>query len=750
MGLQEIEAGPKYGSPVFPVDQDTRDMAAAHRGVRRGVSFQRMGASIALSAADGLPESKTVESSRGKSRVVAGASVTVAVCVLWLFIGAVADNALCGESDARERKQALEHEQEWDRAEALARALTSSLKGELDAARSAAEAERITQKQLIDQERGRAETLARELASLEAELEKARIVGLEAVQATEGEIKQKQALVQERDRADALARELGSLRAELNAARNAGPEVAQAAEAEIKQRQALEQAIKQERDRADNLARELASLRAERDAAPIAGPEVAQAAEAEIKQRQALEQTIKQERDRADNLARELASLRAERAAASIAGPEVAQAAEAQIKQKQALEQAIKQERDRADALAHQLTSVRSDLDMARAATLETTQTIEAAKIKQEQAFEKERDKTETLARELAAARKEADARSALLAAAHAEALQMTETNRAIAAEQKLALASERDRADALAHELTSVRSNLDMARAAALEAAQITKAAKIEQERALEKERDKTEMLARELAAARKEADARSARLAAAHAEVLQMTETNDASAAEQKLALASERDRADALAREFASARDELEAGKRQIAALTALGALPSREPAVDSSQERRAESSSSTIEGNGPSPEQISDKAVASISQRSFVSEVPRPEAPSAAHEAASHSVPKVAAGAERSTSASGTPSSLVDEQRLLARANALLARADISGARPLLQHAVERGSARAAFMLAETYDARVLQSWRTSGIAGDRTKARELYERARAGGIEDAKERIEALK
>ena len=49
-----------------------------------------------------------------------------------------------------------------------------------------------------------------------------------------------------------------------------------------------------------------------------------------------------------------------------------------------------------------------------------------------------------------------------------------------------------------------------------------------------------------------------------------------------------------------------------------------------------------------------------------------------------------------------------------------------------------------------MLAETYDARVLQSWHASGIPGDRTKARELYERARAGGIEEAKERIETLK
>src|SRR6266851_4665306 len=329
MGLQAIEAGPKYGSPFFLVNQDTGDKTAAPWAVRHGVSFQRVGASIALSPAHSLPESKTVEGSRGKSRVVARASVAVTVCVLWLFIGAVGDNALCGESVATENgiaqanagrdeslvlqvvettvveqkqilergrekvdmlagrrpptqpldapqgnaaqapqsapawepTQALEHEQEWDRADALARALTASLRRELDAVRSAAEAERIKQKQSLDQERDRADTLARELTSLQAEFDKARIVGLEAVQATEAEIK----LERERDRADALARELTSLRAELDAARVAGAEVAQAAEAEIKQRQALEQ----ERDRADNLARELTSLRAELDAARI-------------------------------------------------------------------------------------------------------------------------------------------------------------------------------------------------------------------------------------------------------------------------------------------------------------------------------------------------------------------------------------------------------------------------------------------------------------------------------------------------
>ena len=367
---------------------------------------------------------------------------------------------------------------------------------------------------------------------------------------------------------------------------------------------------------------------------------------------------------------------------------------------KQALEQERNQERDRADALARELTSLRAELDAARAAGREVAQAAET-EIKQKQALEQERNQ-------------------------------------------------ERDRADALARELTSLRAELETARAVGLETAQTTAAAKIEQEQAFGKEREKTETLARELAAARKEAEARSALLAAAHAEALQVTETNNANTAEHERALTSERDRADALARELTSARNELEAANRQIAALNSLRALHSRASAVDRSQERMAKSYSRAIEGKGRSPEQISGKAAAFTSRPSFVSELPRPEALSAAREAASDLVPKVAMGTERSTAPHAVSLPLADEQRLLARATTLLGQADISGARPLLQHALERGSARAAFMLAETYDARVLRSWRANGISGDRTKARELYERAQAGGIEDAKERIEALK
>jgi hypothetical protein len=68
-------------------------------------------------------------------------------------------------------------------------------------------------------------------------------------------------------------------------------------------------------------------------------------------------------------------------------------------------------------------------------------------------------------------------------------------------------------------------------------------------------------------------------------------------------------------------------------------------------------------------------------------------------------------------ERSASASAASRSPANEQRPRARANALLRHAS---ARPLLERAIERGSARTAFMLAEAHDARVLQSRRAAEL------------------------------
>jgi hypothetical protein len=532
---------------------------------------------------------------------------------------------------AWERKLALEREQERDRAEALARTLTSSLRAELNAVQSIAEAATIKQRQTLYQERDRADTLARELATLRAELDIARIAGTEAAQAIELVIRQTQALEQERDKTSNLAREITFLRAELDVARILVSKAVQAAEEEIKQ----EQAPEQERRSAENLARELAVLRTELDTARV---EAAKATDSEIKQAEALGR----ERATAGNLALELEAVRTELDTTRIAAWDAANTAAAEIEQKQAVERKLNQQRDRAEVLAQELPFLRSELDAARAAT---TRVVEAAKIERKRVSETERDKTETLARELASAQKQSEERSRRLATAYAEILQLTEANRAVAAEQNLALARERERADALTNELASVR---------------------------------------------------------------------------------------------------NQIEAGNLQVATLNASQAHASRKRTIVSPHKRVVESRSTMTEGNTRSPEQTPALATPSSPKRSSALDLP-PEAQSTARESAPDLDSK-----EGSASASAAARSPLDEQRLLARANALLRQADISGARPLLEHALERGSARAAFMLAETYDARVLESWRARGISGDRSKARELYERAQAGGIEGASERIKTLK
>jgi hypothetical protein len=286
--------------------------------------------------------------------------------------------------------------------------------------------------------------------------------------------------------------------------------------------------------------------------------------------------------------------------------------------------------------------------------------------------------------------------------------------------------------------------------RAAGSESVRIAQTAKIEQGLELGKSRSNNETLARELASARKEAEERSARLAAAHANALQVEETNRTIAAKQKQALVSERDRADAVTRELASFKREVEARDLQVSVLNALSVLHPREPAGHNSDAGMVASPPRTIAANGRSLGQVPGDDVVATGGQSSASEPPRSQAQSPVGEVTSELDPKPSLVAEQVTSGSAASRSPLDEQRLLVRANALLRRADISGARPLLEHALERGSARAAFMLAETYDTRVLEAWRVRGISGDSTKARTFYQLAQAGGIEDAKKRIETLK
>jgi len=89
------------------------------------------------------------------------------------------------------------------------------------------------------------------------------------------------------------------------------------------------------------------------------------------------------------------------------------------------------------------------------------------------------------------------------------------------------------------------------------------------------------------------------------------------------------------------------------------------------------------------------------------------------------------------------------SSAEEARLVARAESLVKQYNFVGARLLLAHAVEKGSARAAFVMAKTYDWRILRSMRAYGVRGEAAMAREFYQLAAAAGIEEARERVEAL-
>ena len=88
---------------------------------------------------------------------------------------------------------------------------------------------------------------------------------------------------------------------------------------------------------------------------------------------------------------------------------------------------------------------------------------------------------------------------------------------------------------------------------------------------------------------------------------------------------------------------------------------------------------------------------------------------------------------------------TPGVTTAENKQLGKAEELRV-GDIIGGRWVLEHALRDGNPLVAFKLAETYDPRRLAAWGVVGIRGDATKARELYQRAHAGGVQQARERV----
>ncbi len=108
------------------------------------------------------------------------------------------------------------------------------------------------------------------------------------------------------------------------------------------------------------------------------------------------------------------------------------------------------------------------------------------------------------------------------------------------------------------------------------------------------------------------------------------------------------------------------------------------------------------------------------------------------------------PKVEAPSSTAVKVDPPASAPKADDRLMMRADELLRKGDVSGARLLLERSLAGGNARAAFLLAETFDPNILSRLGAMGIRGDVAKAREFYAQAQALGIPQAGERIQALK
>jgi predicted nucleic acid-binding Zn-ribbon protein len=210
-----------------------------------------------------------------------------------------------------------------------------------------------------------------------------------------------------------------------------------------------------------------------------------------------------------------------------------------------------------------------------------------------------------------------------------------------------------------------------------------------------------------------------------------------------ELETALAQTRMRSEVLTRELAIATGELQALKesRQPSPTpvmfrpTAAGAEPPMAPLPESAPPATVEAAASLPERAPAQPEAAS---VPPAQNPATVVVASMPEG-----------VQPLAMPVPGTLSAHGAEPARADD-RLVSRANELLRKSDVSGARLLLERALAGGNARAAFLLGESFDPNVLSKLGALGIRGDAAKARELYAQAKALGMVQAGERIEALK
>lgn len=364
-----------------------------------------------------------------------------------------------------------------------------------------------------------------------------------------------------------------------------------------------------------------------------------------------------------------------------------------------------------------------------------------------QQALEQERSYSSMVSQNLASLVQERNALQAdLKKETEAQALTESEVQQAVQREQDQNKATRQELAK-LQEEYRALQAARNQDRAASASGAS-------ELDMRLRQERERGDKAERQLAGAEK-------RLRDLQAIKDERTAAEAARVAELEKALAQARTRSDKLSQELADAADELRALQEPhrpsatpvVFRLATAGAeLPLTPPQQETPPQAPSPPSAAEAKPSMASPGNAMPEATSALSKETapvVIAALPDGIQPlplgtknmvPTKPESSSRSDPRVSAPEEAPKT----------DDRLTNRAEELFHKGDVSGARLLLERALGSGNARAAFLLAETFDPNVLSRMGVLGIRGDAAKAREFYAQARAMGIAQAGERMEALK
>ncbi|QQN62977.1 hypothetical protein JIR23_26070 [Bradyrhizobium diazoefficiens] len=512
-------------------------------------------------------------------------------------------------------------------------------------------------------------------------------------------------------------------------------------------------------NRREHEAQTALAAKGEEGAAP---PHVADSGAAELRK------LLQQERERASQLEQDLASAKRDvetQAALATKASEktsrLKQAAESDATQ---LKRSLQQEHDKSEALVKELSSARARTYAYEAQARKTDEQVEDLKKRASDtgaaelraSLQQERERASKLEQDLASAKRDVETQATLATKASEETSRLKQAAESDATELKRSLQQEHDKAEALARELSTARTQTyayeaqarktdeqleDLKKRAADTGAPQLRAS-------LQQERERASRLEQELASAKREVETQTALVTKAQDETSRLKQAAESDATQLKRSLQQEHDKAEALAKEFQAAhatRDEYEARARNES-----GQIEQKQVAETDATEPRK-----SLQREQASAKQV-DPASERRNKQAFTAAVvanARPIASANNEPEADRAKPLQADQIKSARVGDERPDS-VDEgaaaRRLVPRARILLEQGDIGAARIVLERAAERGSAQAVFALAETYDPHVLPKWSTVGTLGDVTKARELYARAEAVGNTQAKQRLEALR